>query len=280
MAFEPDLTRYFERIGHGGPTAPSLSNLDALILAHVVAIPFENIDILIGRPIAIDPASIEDKLVTRRRGGYCFEQNAYFMHVLRALGYAVTPLAARVRLNRPREETAPRTHMFLRVELPAGSRLVDVGVGGLSPTSSLRLVLEERQETPHEPRRLCSEGDWQDLALRAPSAKLYHQALLDGSWHDVYEFTLETMPEIDRVVGNWYTSTHPESHFRSRLTAARATRHGRIALLNRRLTRRSNDGSSEARELSSHGELIQVLEREFGISLPEGARIECPGLEW
>ena len=114
MAFEPDLTRYFERIGYGGPTAPSLSNLDALILAHVMAIPFENIDILIGRPIAIDPASIEDKLITRHRGGYCFEQNAYLMHVLRALGYEVTPLAARVRLNPPQRSPSADGRSWMR----------------------------------------------------------------------------------------------------------------------------------------------------------------------
>jgi len=280
MAFEPDLTGYFERIGYGGPTAPSLANLNALILAHVSAIPFENLDILLGRHIVIDPASVEEKLVARRRGGYCFEQNTYLMHVLRALGYPVAPLAARVRVNRPREEIPPRTHMFLRVELPDGSWLVDVGVGGLSPSAALRLVLDERQEIPHEPRRLCSEGEWHGLSLRAPSAKLYHQALLDGVWQDVYEFTLEGMPEIDRELGNWYTSTHPQSHFRSRLMVARATPHGRLNLLNRRFTRRTNDGTSDARELKSPEELLAVLEREFGIALPAGARLECSGLDW
>src|SRR5262245_61409196 len=232
MIFEPDLAAYFERIAFRGPTAPSLPNLDALIIPHLSHIPFENVDVLLGRPISIDPARIEQKLLAERRGGYCFEQNTYFMHVLRTLGYPVVPLAARVRLNRPREETPPRTHLFLRVELEDESRLVDVGVGGLAPSSALRLALDVRQETPHEPRRLCSEGEWQGLRSRAPGAKLYHQVLVDGSWQDLYEFNLEAMPEIDRVLGNWYTSAHPESHFKSRLMVARATPGGRIALLN------------------------------------------------
>jgi N-hydroxyarylamine O-acetyltransferase len=280
MAFDPDLTAYLERIAYRGPLTPNLANLDALILAHVIAIPFENLDILLGRRISLDPAHIEQKLIAERRGGYCFEQNRYLMLVLRALGYPVVPLAARVRFGRTREETPARTHVFLRVELPEGSWLVDVGVGGLSPSAALRLVLDVRQETPHEPRRLCSEGEWQGLTLRGPNAKLYHQVLIDGGWRDVCEFTLETMPEIDCELGNWYTSAHPQSHFKSRLTAARATPHGRIALLNRRLTRYDKDGSSDARELSDPQELLQVLQAEFGIALPAGTRFECPGLEW
>jgi N-hydroxyarylamine O-acetyltransferase len=280
MAFEPDLAAYFERIGYRGPTAPSLSNLDALILAHVTAIPFENVDVLLGRPVPLDPSRIEQKLLAERRGGYCFEQNSYFMCVLRALGYPVVPLSARVRLGRLREETPPRTHVFLRVELPEGSWLVDVGAGGLTPTAALRLELDTRQATPHEPRRLCREGEWQGLSLRAPNAKLYHQVFIEDTWRDLYEFTLEHMPEIDREIGNWFTSAHPRSHFKSRLTVARATPGGRITLSDQTLTRRTNDGWSEARELSSPDELLQVLAREFGISLPAGTRLTWTGFEW
>lgn len=280
MAFEPDLSRYFERVAYAGPTAPSLTHLNALILAHVSAIPFENLDVLLGQSISLDPARIQDKLVTRRRGGYCFEQNGYFLHVLRALGYSVTPLSARVRLGRTRADTPPRTHMLLRVELPEGPWLVDVGIGGLSPTSALRLALDERQDTPHEPRRLTSEGEWQALSLRAPDAKLYHQVLLDDTWQDVYEFTLEPMPDIDRELGNYYTSTHPASVFRTWLMAARATPTGRITLNNRRLTRRTTGGASEAHDLQSPDELLDVLARDFGITLPPGTRLECPGVRW
>src|SRR5690349_4239107 len=250
MLFEPDLAAYFERIAYRGPTAPSLANLDALILAHTIAIPFENLDILLGRRVVLDPSCIERKLIAERRGGYCFEQNTYLLHVLRALGYRVVALSARVRFNRPREETPPRTHVFLRVELPEGSWLVDVGVGGLSPTCALRLELDVRQETPHEPRRLCRSGEWQGLSLRAPDAKLFHQVLIDDTWRDLCEFTLEPMPEIDRELGNWYTSAHPQSHFKSRLTVARATPDGRVVLNDKTLTRRRNDGWKEARDVA------------------------------
>jgi N-hydroxyarylamine O-acetyltransferase len=280
MSFEPDLSAYFDRIAYRGPTAPSLAHLDALILAHVMAIPFENLDILLGRRVVLDPSRIEQKLVAERRGGYCFEQNTYFLHVLRALGYSVLPLSARVRFSRTREETPPRTHVFLRVELPEGSWLVDVGVGGLTPTCALRLALDVRQETPHEPRRLASEGEWQGLSLRAPSARLYHQVLIDDTWRDLCDFTLEPMPEIDRELGNWYTSAHPQSHFKSRLTVALATPGGRIVLNDKTLTRRRNDGWKEAREVADPEELLRVLALEFGISLPAGTRVEWTGVEW
>jgi N-hydroxyarylamine O-acetyltransferase len=280
MAFEPDLPRYFERIGHDGPTVQSRSNLDSLIARHVCSIPFENVDVLLGRPIDLDPARIEQKLLTERRGGYCFEQNTYFMCVLRALGYSVTPIGARVRLGRTRAEMPPRTHVFLLVALPDGPWLVDVGVGALSPSAALRLQLDEIQPTRHEPRRLQSEGLWQGFELRAPDARLYHQVLVDGSWLDVCEFTLEPMPEIDREIGNHYTSSHPGSHFRSRLTVARATPTGRKTLLNRRLTVRQNDGTAEVHHVGTPAELLEVLHTHFDIELPRGTVIECPALDW
>src|SRR5688572_17969532 len=164
MTFEPDLPRYFERIGCAHPRRPDLENLNAVLFAHVCAIPFENLDVLIGRRIDLDPARVQHKLVTERRGGYCFEQNTFFLHVLRALGYSATPISARVRIGRRRDEMPARTHVFLRVELDAQSWLVDVGVGALSPTRALRLELDTPQPTPHETRRIIADGDWQGFA--------------------------------------------------------------------------------------------------------------------
>ncbi len=282
MTFQPDLARYFQRIGYAGPSTsgPDLAQLDAIIFAHVRSIPFENLDVLLGRPIDLTPAAIENKLLIERRGGYCFEQNTWLLHVLRALGYSVTAISARVRVGRPREYTPPRTHMLLRVELADGTRLVDVGVGGLSPTSALRLVADERQETPHEPRRIVRLGRWQELSLRAPDAVLVHQAFFDDAWQDVCELTLEPMAEIDRELGNWYTSTHPASHFKDKVMVALATATGRKTLLNRRLSIRGADGSSEVHRLRSPAELHEVLAGEFGIVLPPGAELRCAGLDW
>ena len=287
MPFAPDLPRYFDRIDYRGPTQPSLAHLNAIILAHVSTIPFENLDVLLGKPIDLAPQAVERKLIAERRGGYCFEQNTLLMHVLVALGYAVTPVSARVRIGRGPSDVPPRTHVFLRVTLPSeppdelGGHdwLVDVGVGGLSPTSALRLAADVTQPTPHEPRRILRRGQWQGFTTRAPDATLLHQAYVDETWFDVCEFTLEPMPAIDRLLGNWYTSAHPESHFKNRLMVARATPSGRKSLLNRRYTERE-PGTEKSRELANPAELRELLASEFGIELAEGAVPQCAGLDW
>jgi N-hydroxyarylamine O-acetyltransferase len=257
-----DVDAYLARIGYSGPRVPTLPVLHALTAAHTQTIPFENLDVLLGRPIDLQPAAIFDKLVKGRRGGYCFEQNGLFLHALEALGFRVRPLSARVRLDRPRDYTPPRTHMFLRVEVADESWLTDVGVGGLSLTAALRLAPDGAQETPHGQRRIVREGD-----------RWFHQARFDDAWTDVCEFTGEEMPPIDRVVANWFTSTHPESHFRNRLIVARAAPDGRrITLLNRELKLRDRHGVATTQVIDSAGALRDALAEHFGLHFPEGTR--------
>jgi len=276
-----DLSAYFERIRYGGPTAPTVSTLHGITAAHVAAIPFENLDVLLGRPISLAPERIAQKLLQERRGGYCFEQNTLLLHVLEALGFQVRALSARVRVQRPRDFVPPRTHVFLRVELEGATWLTDVGLGGFSLTSALRLEADTSQSTPHEPRRIVRDGEWSGFERRAPDARLFHQAYFGGAWHDVCDFTLEEMPEIDRVLGNWYTSAHPASHFRSRLMVARALPEGRATLLNRELTIRRKDGSiAEESVLDTPEQLLAALARHFDLHFPPETRFACPGLEW
>ena len=265
-----ELEAYLARIGYAGPRVPTLDVLRDLTAAHVHAIPFENLDVLLGRRIELDVDALFDKLVRQRRGGYCFEQNSLFLHVLATLGFDVRPLSARVRLDRPRDYTPPRTHMFLRVELEGESWLTDVGVGGLSLTAPLRFVPELPQETPHEPRRLLREGD-----------RWFHQARLGEVWSDVCEFTGEEMPLIDREVAHWFTSAHPSSHFRNRLVAARAAPDGRrFAILNRELKVRDHQGRAESRVLESAEELLAALRQHFGLHFPEETRFGAGGAAW
>ena len=102
---------------------------------------------------------------------------------------------------------------------------------------------------------------------------IYHQARLGEDWHDVCELTLEEMPLIDRIVANWYTSTHPQSHFKHRLLVARATPTGRVTLLNETLSIRGADGVAEKHRIESHDHLLAILREHFGITLPAGARL-------
>ncbi len=280
MSYAPDLAAYRARLGLTGPLPPTLATLNAIVHAHVRAIPFENLDVLLGCAIDLDPEAIEDKLLRRGRGGYCFEQNTLLLHVLASLGFEVTPLSGRVRVGRPREFTPARTHVFVQVMLDGRPWLADVGVGAMSPTAALRLDVEDEQPTPHEPRRLVRAGRW-DGALRGPEALLYHQVRFADGWHDVCELTLEPMPEIDRIVGNWYTSAHPDSHFKNRLIAALANDAGRLTLLNRELTQRDRAGVATTRELTGPDELLAVLARQFGLEFPAGTRFTCPALaDW
>jgi len=270
VTFRLDLDAYCARLGYDGSRMPTLATLHAITAAHTRAIPFENLDVLLGRGIDLDPAAIFAKLVSNRRGGYCFEQNGLLLMVLQALGFRVAPISARVRWQRPRDVTPPRTHVFLRVELDGASWLTDVGVGGMSLTAALRLEPDIEQATPHEPRRLIREG-----------TRWFHQVRLGDAWHDVCEFTLEEMPEIDRELGNWYTSTHPQSRFKNQLWIARAGQNGeRRTLLNHEFTVRSRTGEATTRQIASPAELIEVLAAEFGIALPPGTVLNCPGLAW
>ncbi len=275
VSFQPDLDAYFARIGYRGPRAPTLAVLDAIAHAHVAAIPFENLDVLLGRGIDLALERIEHKLVHARRGGYCFEQNTYLLAVLAAVGFEVRPVSARVRLGRPAGVVPPRTHVAVLVSLEGRPRLADVGVGALSPTASLRLDVEDEQPTPHEPRRLLREGRWSGQ-LRDPAARILHQARLGESWVDVAELTLEEMPEIDREVGNWFTSTSPASRFRRQLMVARATDEGRLTIADDVLTRRGRDGVAHETKLGSEEQLRAALAEHFGIELEAGTRLPMP----
>jgi N-hydroxyarylamine O-acetyltransferase len=265
-----DLSAYCARIGYDGPRAPTLATLHALTAAHAQSVPFENLDVLLGRGIDLGMDAIFDKLVVRRRGGYCFEQNALFLQILTEIGFEVRPLSARVRLPPVRHRTPPRTHLFVQVTLDGEQWLTDVGVGGLSLTSAIRLDVVAEQPTPHEPRRIIREGDhW------------LHQARFGDVWSDVYEFTGEEMPPIDREVGNWYTSAHPKSHFRDRLIVARARPDGgRLTLQNNELKLRDREGIAEVRPVATAEALLAVLAEQFDLHFPEGTRFGGPGAPW
>lgn len=137
--FHPDLDAYFARIKYVGPRNADLETFQELHLCQLKSIPFENLNIHIGRKISSDPKAVEDKLLRSKRGGYCFEQNVLLLHVLRALGYKVTPLTARVLMGKPTDRVSGLTHILLRVECEGRSWLADVGFGHYGPPKPLLL---------------------------------------------------------------------------------------------------------------------------------------------
>jgi N-hydroxyarylamine O-acetyltransferase len=256
-----DLDAYFRRIGHAGARAPTLATLRALQGRHPLAIPFENLESVAGRAVSLDLASLERKLVDSGRGGYCFEQNLLFAHVLSALGFDVTALAARVLWERATDEVRARTHMLLLVALPEGRYLCDVGFGGLTPTAPLALDAEGEQATPHETFRVERAG--QEFVVAARVA---------GEWRPLYRFDLQPQHQVDIEVLNHYVAGHRDSPMLGRLMAARVAPDRRFALRDGTFTVHHLDGRREQRRLATVGELREVLEGVFGIALrPDSA---------
>lgn len=266
---QPHIDAYFSRLGYTGPRVATLAVLQELHLRHVCAIPFENLDVLLGRTLALDLPAVERKLVTSHRGGYCYEQNTLFAAVLRALGFSVETLIARVRWLVPVENATPRSHMILRVTIEGCPWLADVGFGGVGLTGPIRLDTTEEQATSHEPRRVIARGDYQ-----------LHQVRVGEEWQDVFQFTADPVPPIDYEVANWYSNKHPRSYFQQNLIVTRVRPEGRVIMFNREFTRRARDGTAHKHMVASPEEMRALLAEHFDLHFPEGTRFEAPGIGW
>jgi N-hydroxyarylamine O-acetyltransferase len=253
-----DLDAYFSRIGYGGSASPSLASLRAVHLGHARSIPFENVDVVLGRPIRLDLEGLQAKLVSGARGGYCFEHNTLLGAALEAMGFALTRLAARVRFGNRR--VGARTHMLLRVEAEGTPWLADVGFGGLGILEPIPFVPDEPVEQFGWTYRVVRDG--QELVL---------QSLGPDGWVGQYGSTLEPQLEVDFEVANHYTSTHPGSPFTRTLTAQRPDPdepEARIVLRGRKLSVHRPGGS--AAEHVEDRDLLDLLADRFGLRLPPG----------
>jgi N-hydroxyarylamine O-acetyltransferase len=253
------LPDYLRRIGLDAAPPVTAEGLAALHRAHAGAIPFENLDILLGRAIRLDLPSLEAKLVASRRGGYCFEQNTLFAAALADLGFHVTPLAARVRLGGRTD--APRTHMLLAVRAGERTWLCDVGFGGGGPWEPL----------PIEPAGEVAQGLWR-FRVVADGGERVLQNRGPSGWRDLYGFTLEPQLPSDYAVANHYTSTHPDSSFTKIPVAQRTSATGALALRGSVLqTLRPGAAPIEAPAPDADA-LVALLRERFGLDFPDGTR--------
>ncbi len=260
---EFDLDAYFRRIGYTGSPSPDLDTLRKLHLAHATSIPFENLDALLGRPVSLGAASLQEKVARRGRGGYCYEHNVLFGAALRRIGFTVQGLAARVVSNQPADVATPRTHMLLKIEVDGKTYLADVGFGGLTQTAPLRLEPNVEQATPHEPFR-----------LRPVGREYLMEALLRDEWKPLYRFDLSEQLFSDYLVANWFICTHPESFFTFSLLAARPDVDRRYALRDAEFAVHHVGGETEHRHIDTTAELRRVLEEDFLITLPDDANLD------
>ena len=258
-----DLESYFKRIGYSGGRAPTLATLRELHRLHPQAIPFENLDPLLGRPVRLDAASLERKLIHDGRGGYCFEQNLLFAHVLRALGFKVREASARVRWGVPPGVKTPRVHALLIVDVEDEQYLVDVGFGGNVATGPLLLKSRDEQTTPHEPFRLVSDED-----------HVVVEAKLAGTWASLYATDLADTVPVDFEMGSWFTSAHPESIFVTGLMAARCEPDRRYAFKNNELAVHRLNIGTEKRVLRTVPELRDALTDLLRVRLPDDPALE------
>ena len=268
MPAQLDLDAYFARVRFGGDTRPTLDTLTALLRAHMTQVPFENLDVLLGRGVRIDLDGVQAKLVSARRGGYCFEHATLFAAALEAIGFRVARHMARVTVFVPRDAAA-RTHMFLAVPLAEGTFVADPGFGGLAPTFPVPLV--DRAEAPtgaatHWMAR--DDGAWV-LRARTPEKIV-----------DAWVSPVDVDNLVDFEVGNHFTATHPASPFRARLMMRAFGEGARVSVMNRDVTVVDERGTRTS-TLANRSALRALLVERFGFDLPEVESMRVPQVpEW
>ncbi|HSN27370.1 MAG TPA: arylamine N-acetyltransferase [Kofleriaceae bacterium] len=244
---------YFERIGLVRPHEPTFATLAAVAAHHVRAIPFENLDVLLGQPPRLDLDSLRGKLLGRR-GGYCYEHATLCAAELESIGFAVARHSARVVMVTPRDK-APRTHMFLTCM----DHVLDPGFGGLAPHAPVPL-----DGTPVGRHRIVREGG--EIAL-------YHDE------QRLWVSSLEADLPIDFDMANHFTATWPQSAFVQRMMLRAFTPDGRISAMNRELTI-LRGGETTTRQIADRAELQRLLADVFAIDC-DVSRLRVPTIpEW
>jgi N-hydroxyarylamine O-acetyltransferase len=250
-----NLDAYFDRIGWRGARTASRDVLAGLLAQHMRAIPFENLDVLLGNPPRLDLPSLEAKLVTARRGGYCYEHSTLLAAVLTELGFEVKTHSARVVMVTPRDK-APRTHMFLTV----GDAMLDPGFGGHAPL--VPVPLDGSAAGAH---RLVRDGN--EIALLLAGERLWVSSLE----HD---------RPIDFEMANHYTATWPASPFVNRIMLRAFSGDAEVRVANRDVTLIRGD-EQQTYQLPDRRALRELVATHFGFDLPAIESMRVPSVpEW
>ncbi|MDR1328409.1 MAG: arylamine N-acetyltransferase [Oscillospiraceae bacterium] len=246
-----ELDNYFARIGYCGAADATLETLTALHTGHTFSIPFENLDVFYGRAISLEPDSLYGKLVTRRRGGYCFEMNGLFSRVLTELGFRVTRLLARCTFN---GAYTAKTHEVMVVEIGGQAYLCDVGYGADGIAGPLPLVVGAEVAQFTNTYRFSEDPRFGFVLERGAG----------GGFEPMYAFTLEECLPVDYELSNHYTATHPSSFFRMMKFVTMPTPEGRITLTDNSFKTVADGRVTEA-HVSGDAELAELLTRHFGL---------------
>ena len=252
MPFDEDA--YLARTGAARPAQHNLDELTQLSRKQAFSIPFENLDILLGRGVNVSPEAIFDKLIGRRRGGYCFELNGLFLQALQHFGFDARALLARVHVS---GEASGRTHQVSLVGLDGESWVVDVGFGTSCPRYPMPLERKDEVQDHDGLRFRYVDADPWGVMVQVEESE---------HWQNLYSFDLTTVCQGDIETGNHFTSTSPTSFFRKMRIATMPNERGRNTLGDLRLTR-IVDGQPHVEQVDDGPEYLARLKDLFGIDL-------------
>lgn len=249
-----DLDAYCARINYTGSREVSAATLKGLHYAHVHNVPFENLDIHLGQQLSLEPADLFAKIVTHKRGGYCYEVNSFFTMILRAFGFQVQGLLARVLYGG--SSFRPRSHQLLLVTAENESWIADVGFGSCCLRAPLRL-------TP----RVVNEQGPDSFRLKTEAGHTYIlEAMLAGRWQDLYEFTLEPFDLVDYEPFNYWNSTSPHVRFTQQKLCTIPTPEGRIVAVDMEFKIHTRD-NTQAIRAENQAEYLRMLREYFGLEI-------------
>jgi len=264
MSQRLNLDAYLARINYTGPRTPTYDTLAGILSAHLTSIPFESFDVLLGRPIRLDPEGLQAKIVTSRRGGYCFEHASLMHAALEASGFGPVRHCSRVLLFEPRHESV-RQHMFLTVTIDGVTHVVDPGFGPFAcalpiPTDGTPVP------TASPTHRLAREGsDWVLYVTK------------EGKQIQGLTSTMEEDYPVDFEMMNYYISTHPASFFTHNILASAVTQEGRVNIMNQGVNNIRN-GIAEPSLLADRKALRSLVAQHFGFDLPELETMRVDGV--
>ncbi len=248
---------YLARIGCGMEPEPTLDFLKEVHYRHAVSVPYENLDIVLGTPLSLDEDALFDKIVRRRRGGYCFELNGSFGRLLRAIGFPVEERFAR--FLRGETEIPMHRHRVVLAQADGRTWFCDVGVGQIAPRFPLLLEEGLLQEQCGEQYRFE-----RDPALGWILTETHH-----GEWRRYLSFSDEAMYDVDFIQPSYWCETHPDSPFRGKISLSIKTDTGRKTLDGRTFKVFEGETLASVEEIGDTARLRNIYEEIFGLAWEE-----------
>ncbi len=249
------MDAYFERINYSGSRYLTEETLNELHICHTLNVPFENLDVFYKKPPLLDEASLYNKIVKNRRGGYCFEMNGIFSIVLKKMGFTVKDLLARCTIDGV--SYTAKTHQVLLVETGKTRWLVDVGFGNDGIMAPLRLIENIDQKQFAHIYRIIKEPRFGGCLLQKKTGENYNS---------MYAFTFEACSPDDFVMSNHFTATFPASFFQMMRMCTMPTKEGRITLTDKHFKVIKNGDTKES-EIKDEDEFKQYLKQYFRLDL-------------